>query len=142
VELDPDRPGTAYADGRTLFVEVQGARETVKEESYIRLQRRLEQDLLATGQVKRGLVVVNGQRRTHPAHRAEEYTRALRIACENYRYARLPAPLLWERVQIALRDGSLAMRRQLRDRIFEAEGLVDLTPVREPAAPAEGGPTE
>lgn len=135
LELGQYAENIAYADGRTLYYEVEGAREQVKEEPYIRLQRRLEKEMLSSGNLRKGLIVANGRRRTHPDRREEPFSRQLLIACENYRFALTQGPALFEMVRIALTDGTMATRRQLRDAIFDAAGLVDLYPFTAPPAP-------
>ncbi|HZU77747.1 MAG TPA: hypothetical protein VFA70_13345 [Dehalococcoidia bacterium] len=142
VDLDPDRPAVLRADGRTAFFEVQGSREAVGEDVYIRLQRRLEKDMLATGEPKKGIVVVNGRRRSRPEARVEPYTRALRVACENSRYTLLPTPVLFQMVQIALGSADPDVMRRLRDALFDSVGEIALDPSLAPppaptAAPAE-----
>lgn len=124
VDPDVDRPATLYADARTFFFEVEGSRERVNEEPYIRLQRRIEKEMLQMGETPKGIIVVNGQRRASPGRRDEPFSRQLRIACENYRYALIPAPLLFEMVRAALTDASL--KERLRDTIFAAAGELQL----------------
>lgn len=136
LDADVDRPAVLSADGRTAFFEVQGDRDTVAEDVYIRLQRRLERDMLTTGEPKKGIVVVNGKRRTPPDARVEPYTRALRIACENYRYALAPGQLLFEMVRIALSSADPEVKQRLRDALFEAAGEVALDPSLVPGASA------
>ncbi len=129
VDLDVDRPATLYADGRMAFFEVQGSRETVGEDVYIRLQRRLEKDMLTTSEPKKGIVVVNGRRRSVPEARVEPYTRALRIACENYRYTLLPAPVLFQMASIALAfPDDAGVKRRLRDALYDSSGEIALDP--------------
>jgi hypothetical protein len=142
LDLDVDRPAVLYADGRTAFFEVEGSRETVDEGVYIRLQRRLERELIATGDLKKGIVVVNGKRRSPPDARTDAYTKALRIACENYRYALVPSPLLFEMVRIARSRPELAVARALRDALFAAEGELTLDPSLAPAPTAADGSAE
>lgn len=139
VDRDVDRPGVLHADGRTAFFEVQGDRDTVAEDVYIRLQRRLETDLIATAEPKKGIVVVNGKRRTRPEARVDPYTRALRVACENYRYTLLPAPVLFEMVRVArATPDDVNALRLLRDALFDSAGEVQLDPSLTP--PPEQAP--
>lgn len=146
VDPDPDRPAVVYADARTFFFEVEGSRETVKEEVYIRLQRRIEKHMLERGDAPKGVVVVNGQRRSSPGRRTEPVSRALRIACENYRYALIHGPTLFEMVRAALAGGD-EVKSRLREAIAAAAGelTVDeslLPPVPEVAAELEGAETD
>jgi hypothetical protein len=134
VDPDVDRPATIYADGRTFFFEVEGSRETVKEEVYIRLQRRVEKSMFETGETPKGIVVVNGQRRSSPGRRTEPASRPLRIAAENYRFALIHAPTLFDMVRAALSDGD-ATKSRLRDAIFDAAG--EFTPNESLVPPAE-----
>jgi hypothetical protein len=137
VDTDVDKPGVLYADGRTAFFETAADRETVGEDVYIRLQRRLERDLLTTAEPKKGIVVVNGKRRTHPDRRTEPYTQALRAACESNGYALITGPQLFELARRAMAADLLNEVRALRDLIFETRGELRL-PTEETTAPAAG----
>jgi hypothetical protein len=123
-EYDESRPMTIYADGRTAFVEVEGADEAVVEWPYLRLQRRLEKDMLATATAKKGVVVINGYRRRNPENRPDQASAALRVACENYRYALITGVQLFDLVRSAREDPSEENLRAIRDAIFGAEGAL------------------
>lgn len=133
-EYDESRPMTIYADGRTAFVEVEGADEAVVEWPYLRLQRRLEKDMLATASAKKGVIVINGYRRRNPENRPEQASAALRVACENYRYALLTGVQLFDLVRSAREDSSEENLRAIRDAIFGAEGpLITAPPAKQPS---------
>lgn len=142
LDADVDRPATMTADGRELLFEVEGSREVVDERPYIRLQRRLERDLIERSVTKKGVVIVNGHRRTAPGRRTEEITTALRIACENYRYALIPAPVLFRMVRAALATDEPAVAQQLRDLINETAGLIAPDPALVPPDAGDGGAVE
>lgn len=122
VNFDLDRPAELQADGVTAFLEVEGATDQVVEYPYFRLQKRLERDLLETRQPKKGIIVVNGFRLTPPGERGQQYTDALRVASENYRYALLTTRQLLELVRAALSDNSDESLRQLRSRVLATDG--------------------
>jgi len=138
VDADDNRPMTAYADGRTAFVEADAAEEFVPEWPYLRLQRRLEKDLLETQMPKKGIIVVNGFARRSPEKRAPQASPALRIASENYRYALITGPHLFDLVKSARMDTSMDNLRAIRDTIMTAEG--PLLPPADAASPAEESP--
>jgi hypothetical protein len=148
VGMDVDTPAILEADGRTAFLEVEGSDEPVVEWPYFRLQKRLEKDLIATRNVKKGVIVVNGLRRVPPNERTESYSDALRIACENYRYALLTGEGLLDLVRAAQGDSSEESLRRLRDLVFQTTG--DRLPVGFPhadattsdAVPVTAAPTE
>jgi hypothetical protein len=122
VNIDVDQPGVIRADGRVAFLEVEGSEDTVVEWPYFRLQKRLERDLMDTKEPKKGLIVVNGHRLRPPDEREAQYTDALRIACENYRYALLTADHLLDLVREAETRADAESQRRLRDLIFEMVG--------------------
>lgn len=124
VEYDESRPMVIEADGRSAFVEVEGADAEVVEWPYLRLQRRLEKDLLATGAAKKGIIVINGHRRRAPERRGEQASQTLRVASENYRYALLTGSRLYELVRSAREDASEENLRAIRATILDAEGLL------------------
>jgi hypothetical protein len=132
VEYNENNPMTLYADGETAFVEVDGADESVPEWPYFRLQRRLEKEMLTTHMPKKGVVVINGWRRRAPEKRPPQASPALRIACENYRYALITTTHLFDLVRSARTDDSQENLRAIRTTIMNAEG---------PLLPAASGDT-
>ena len=95
--------GLAVTEGEhTALVEVESAGENVAEWPYVRLQRRLERRLLDEGEQLQGIIVVNGKRTISPTARRQQFTDALRIACENYGYALTTGETLFALVQRAL----------------------------------------
>ncbi len=129
---------TVTHEGKTALLEVEGSRERVVEWPYVRLQRRLEERILKREERLDGLIVVNGFRLTAPDAREQEYTDALRIACENYRYGLLTGRTLFDLVKLALDEASDADLLGIRRRIMKVNGLLD-TPTalgeREPVEP-------
>lgn len=124
VEHDERRPMMIEADGRTAFVEVDAAEEAVPEWPYLRLQRRLEKDLIETHMPKKGVVVINGWRRRQPERRVYQATPALRIASENYRYAVVTGTQLFDLLRSAREDSDEENLRAIRRTILDAEGLL------------------
>jgi hypothetical protein len=122
VEYDEARPISMQRDGDYAFVEVEGSDEEVVEWPYLRLQRRLEKDMLATTQIKKGVIVVNGFARRNPSRRPEQASTTLRIACENYRYALITGAQLFELVRSAKEDPSDDNLRALRQAVLSADG--------------------
>ena len=122
LDLDPDRAATLYADGRTSFFESQSSVDSADERVYLRLQRRLEQDMLHTGEAKKGIIVANGQRRLSPDQRNDWYTKPLRVACENYRYALVSGPALFELAHSALEHDRIDHKKRLRDALLNTNG--------------------
>lgn len=116
---------TLEGEGVRALVACEGSRETVVEWPYVRLQRRLEQHLLATGEALKGAVVVNGQRAKAPEDRDQPFTTPLRIACENYRYALLSGETLFALVQRGLGGATEAELTGVRRRLLAASGLLE-----------------
>ncbi|MGE5596545.1 MAG: hypothetical protein ACM3S1_10990 [Hyphomicrobiales bacterium] len=119
-------PLAVESEGRTAFVECEGSRETVVEWPYVRLQRRLEERLLKQGDQLKGVVVVNGERVKEPEQRGQEFTGALRIACENYRYCLLTGSTMFALMQRALGGADEATLTGIRRRILSTNGLLEL----------------
>lgn len=125
VESDPDKPGWIADGSLTAFYEVEGAIGAVPEYPYFRLQKRLEQDLIATRQPKHGLIVINGHREQRPENREAQASETLRIAAENYRYALLTTERLLDLVRFVLAEPLDGVRRSmLRERLLKASGEV------------------
>lgn len=112
-------------EGERAFLEVESAREQVVEWPYIRLQRRLEQNLLKQGELLKGVIVANGWREKDPEQRDEELSAPLRIACENYRYSLVAARSLFELVRRALGGADDATLLAIRRRIMSGSGLLN-----------------
>jgi hypothetical protein len=130
------------ADGRTAYLEVEGSAEAVVEWPYVRLQRRLEQRLLAEGDSPKGIVVVNGFREKAPDDRkGDQFTQPLRIACENYAYSLLTGETLFALVQRALGGADDAALLGIRRRLLATDGLLTLeAALGEVEEPRDSGP--
>ncbi len=112
-------------EGTSVMIEVEGSREQVVEWPYVRLQRRLEERMLKHSEKHGGLIVVNGYRLIEPGNRQQEYTDALRVACENYRYGLMTGATLFALVSRALEGATEADLLGIRRRITAAIGLLD-----------------
>ena len=122
----PAREPLVVADGEErLFVETEAAAVAVVEWPYIRLQRRLEEEMLRLRKTARGLIVVNGHRMTQPDKRKAQYTDALRLAAENYGYALLTGETLFLMVQRALAGAEPDELETMRRRIARARGVLE-----------------
>ena len=128
------------ADGETLFAECEGSREKVVEWPYVRLQRRLEERLLSSGESAKGLVVVNGYRAKAPESRDQQFTDPLRIACENYRYCLVTGDTLFAVVQRALGGADEGFLAGVRRRISTTSGLMTLEYALGEAEEQDAGP--
>lgn len=113
------------ADEKQVYVEAQASREEVVEWPYVRLQRRLEERLLKRGERHKGMVVVNGHRLSAPSSRGQQYSDALKNACENYGYCLVTGETLFGIVQRALGTADEQLLRGVRRRILGAKGLID-----------------
>ncbi|MGD9934764.1 MAG: hypothetical protein AB7T37_13750 [Dehalococcoidia bacterium] len=113
------------AEGLTAVVECEGAIGEVVEWPYIRLQRRLEERLLKSGDTPRGLIVVNGQRTKAPDERTAQHSDPLRIACQNYHYGLLTGETLFALVRRALGGADEAALSGIRRRLLGATGLIE-----------------
>ncbi len=126
VTSGPGEPMVAQSADEMVFVEYESSRETVVEWPYIRLQRRLEEQLLKKRLQPRGLIIANGQRGEVPEDRKKETTEPLRIACENYRYGLVTAPTLFALVQRALGGADHDELEAIRRRMLRTAGLLTL----------------
>lgn len=117
-------PLVLEGEGRAVFVECESSKDQIVEWPYVRLQRRLEERLLAEKQSAAGVVVVNGYRAHALESRGEQSTEPLRIACENYRYSLLTGETLFALVQRALGGAGEAELSGFRRRILGRAGLL------------------
>ncbi len=121
----PGDPIEFEADGAVAYLEAEASRESVLEWPYVRLQRRLEQRLLSRGDQLKGIVVANGFRERAPADREQQFTDALRTACENYRYCLMTSETLFA-ISLAVLEGASAERLEgIRRRILRTNGLLE-----------------
>ena len=111
------------------LLEVDAADGTVNEGSYLRLQRRIEEEFLRKGKRLKGVIVVNGQRLTAPQGREKPYSDLLVNACTNFGYALLSGDTLFTLVTYALEESALddpdpGILAAIRDTILGSDGLV------------------
>ncbi len=126
--VSPDLNSPAdLRDGDSLtLVEIDASAQTVAETSYLTLQRRVEQEFLRSGERRKGIVVVNGERLTDPSRRQQPYTEALLNACNNFGYALITGDALFALVTYALEDADADALAAIRDTILETDGLVQV----------------
>lgn len=117
-------PIVLTSEGTTAFLEAESSREQVVEWPYIRLQRRLEERLLKSGDQFNGVIVANGYRTAETASRQEQVATTLRVASENYQYCLLTGESLFAAIQRALGGADDAALRGMRRRILSTHGLV------------------
>ncbi len=134
-------PYTVRGDGEEALLEAESARDEVVEWPYVRLQRRLEERLLKTGEAARGLVVANGKRETDPVSRGDQLAHTLEIACQNYGYTLITGETLFALLQRALGGASEDDLGGIRRRLMRAKGLLSTeAAVGEAEAGTESGP--
>ena len=125
------------AEGLVAVVECEGAVGEVVEWPYIRLQRRLEERLLKSGDTPHGLIIANGHRRKAPDDRPVQHSDPLRIACQNYRYGLLTGDTLFALVQRALGGAGDAELSGIRRRLLGSTGLIEAGVALGETEPAE-----
>lgn len=124
-ELDQPAQIELPSDGRerrVALLEVDASEEAVGMEGHYRLRRRLE-EAIAQNQPKRGLLIINGYRRTSPAERAAQYSDSLRIAAESLCYCLATTEQLFHAVRAAL-EGNETTVRAFRERLLTTEGVL------------------
>ena len=122
-----DAPGQIELEGpaltrRVALLETDGSEEAVGLDAHYRLRRRLE-EAIAQGAAQRGMLIINGYRRTPPAERAPQYTNELRLAAEQTRYCLATTEQLFHAVRAAL-IGDDATVESFRERLLTAEGVL------------------
>lgn len=122
-----DAPGQVDVEGpaltrRVALLETDGSEEAVGLDAHYRVRRRLEQ-AIAQGAAQRGLLVINGYRRTPPAERAQQYANELRLAAEQMRYCLATTEQLFHAVRASL-SGDDATVESFRERLLTAEGVL------------------
>jgi len=107
---------------RPVLLETDASDEAVSLDAHYRLRRRLE-DSIAAGSPKRGLLVINGYRRTAPAERPQQYTEELRQSAERLRYCLATAEQLFHAIRASL-SGDDATVAHFRERLVTTEGVL------------------
>lgn len=117
-------PLSLTSDGQEALIELESSRDQVVEWPYVRLQRRLEERLLKSSEQIKGIVIANGNRTTAPESRTDQFSTALKVACENYRYSLLASETLFALVQRALGGADERTLTAVRRAILTRSGLV------------------
>jgi hypothetical protein len=133
VETDLGRPAKLRhrregGEETTALLEVDASAGTVDERSYLGLQRRIEEEFLRSGKRRKGVIVVNGERKKSPTIRKSAYSDMLENACANFGYALITGETLFALVAFSL-DGALEgadaeTLASIRETILSSEGLL------------------
>lgn len=125
IEGRTGQPASGTADGVPLVVEVEGSRGDIGQDGFRRLSRKIEDDLLATGEGKKGILVVNAHRLESASDRPKGLTDELVGAAEFQGFAIVPAHQLFQLTAAALAgDADVAA---LRAALVSTEGLFSVT---------------
>ncbi len=128
----------------TIQVVAAGSTEAVDMAPHYRLRQRLDRIIEARAIAPRGLVVVNGQRLTHPTERKREFADSLRVASEAVGYALVTAPQLYRVAHAAKAGAPEDMLAEARRRLATTDGVVNFDDLFEappaPAAPEDTAP--
>lgn len=126
VASEPLEPLIVESDATKAFVELESTRAQVTEWPYIRLQRRLEEHMLKSGESLKGIVIANGLREKDPEQRTDELSEPLQIACENYRFSLLNSRTLFELIRRVLGGAEDSVLLGTRRRLMAGAGLMSL----------------
>jgi hypothetical protein len=108
------------------LLEVDASAHTVKESSYFRLQRRIEEEFMRSGVRRKGVIAVNGERQQDPKDRMAPLSETLVNACENFGYALITGESLFALVSYALEGADAEKMAANRQTILEADGLITI----------------
>jgi hypothetical protein len=108
------------------LLEIDSSDGTVREQSYLNLQRRIEAEFLRSGQRRKGVIVVNGERRHAPERRSQPFSDALANACLNFGYALVTGESLFALVSYALEGADADTLASIRQTIVDTEGLLQV----------------
>jgi hypothetical protein len=117
-------PAEITNDDEIAILEIDASAHTVKESSYFRLQRRIEDEFIRSGVRRKGVIAVNGERQKDPKKREEPLSETLINACENFGYALITGESLFKLVSYALEGADTKTLATIRRTILEAEGLL------------------
>ena len=119
--------GIELSEGKeTALLEVAASEQTVSEQVYLTLQRRIEEQFLRRQQRPKGIIVVSGQRDLDPNMRRQAWSRPLVNACETFNYALIPVAALYELVNFAIEDPDPEGLAELRASIRETAGVLEV----------------
>ena len=124
VTPDLQQPAELKDGDEIALLEVDASAHTVKEQSYLTLQRRIEEEFLRSGVRRKGAIAVNGERRVDPKNRAEPYSKTLVNACESFGYALITGDSLFTLTTYALEDAEAETLAEIRQTILNAEGVL------------------
>ena len=124
VTPDLQQPAELKDGDEIALLEVDASAHTVKEQSYLKLQRRIEEEFLRSGVRRKGVIAVNGKRRVDPKNRAEPYSKTLTNACESFGYALITGDSLFTLTTYALEDAEAETLAEIRQTILNAEGVL------------------
>ncbi|MQC19144.1 MAG: hypothetical protein DWG83_01035 [Chloroflexi bacterium] len=131
------RPVLMDGPQTSIHLVVGGSNEAVGMAAHYRLRARLDRIIEERAVSPRGLIVVNGQRETHPLERKRQIEDALRVAAEAQGYAIVTASDLF-RVAYAARAGLPdAQLAEARSRLATTNGVVELADLMELGTPAD-----
>ena len=119
---DESDPGGEF----DALLEIDSSDGTVREQSYLNLQRRIEAEFLRSGHRRKGVIVVNGERRHAPERRTKPYSDALANACLNFGYALVTGESLFALVSYALEGADAETLTAIRQTIVDTEGLLEV----------------
>ncbi len=124
IEGRPGQPATGAADGVPVVVEVEGAKGDIGHEGFRRLSRKIEDDLLATGEGKKGILAVNAHRLEPATDRAKGLSDEFIAAAEFQGFAIVPTHQLFQLTAAAL--AGEADVASLRNALVSTEGLFSI----------------
>jgi hypothetical protein len=107
---------------RKALLDTQASEEAVSLDVHYRMRRRLE-DALANGTPQRGVVVVNGLRRTPPVERGQQFTDQLRDTSDQLGYCLATGEQLFGVVCASLR-GDRSVVDQFCERLLVTNGPI------------------
>jgi hypothetical protein len=116
-----------------LHLVVAASREAVDMSAHYRLRGRLDREIELRTRAVRGLIVANGRRLQKPEDRKREVADALRIAAEATGYAVITSRWLFVAAVAALEGLDSETVAAIRRRLFETDGLVELSDLLVPA---------
>lgn len=117
-----ERPPELRDGDDVALLEIDASAGPVSERPYLTLQRRIEEDFLQSGQRRKGVIVVNGERHADPARRRDPLSDTLINACDNFGYALITGDALFALVTYALEGADADTLAAIRETILTTDG--------------------